>query len=181
MIYMSRDPRSVYCSVKLRDIKNGRKITDIDSFSFSYRQSVKMVGEYLGGDASGKFLTVKYEDLVRMPEATVARVIGFLHISGSTSLRVPTKSDGFHRWGGNAQSGEKVFHISDQNIDRWKGMLGVKEVKLLESLLREEMEHLGYEAKYDGRRSLRYYLCASKNVIRSYRFGVKYKHQGSRN
>jgi hypothetical protein len=146
-IYVMRDPRDIYASYKIRDLKNERKITSIESFSFWWKKSISQVEKYSIRVGKDRFLVFRYEDLVSDQASEVKKITIFLGIQNEDTLQRPTKGHGTVPWVGNAATEEKSFTVHKNASQKWKINLTSKEISKLETMLRPEMEKHGYLAQ----------------------------------
>ena len=64
IIYLSRDPKDIYASFKLRDEKNNRSATEINALVSSWEKSFQTFEYHLKKLTSTNCLMIRYEDLV---------------------------------------------------------------------------------------------------------------------
>jgi len=93
---------------------------------------------------------LRYEDLVRKPEETIADLRAFLDIDDDPTLRVPTRAG--VAWKGNSMFADQFEAISTAPIGRWERDLEAEEVYIIQSVCKAGMEALGYTtAEIDGK------------------------------
>lgn len=144
-IHMIRDPRDVYASYKVRDIKNKRPVISVDSFALTWSDSVRTLLDSQRLVAENRRFVLRYEDLISDVDGTMKQVADFLGIEFGPGLLLPTKGFGRVPWGGNAVSGIKRNVVFRDAADKWSRILSSSEVTCLEGLLHREMVAVGYE------------------------------------
>jgi hypothetical protein len=144
-VHLIRDPRDSYCSI--------RQKAQIDRPAWA-----KFTPEYSARDwrtgilagkrwrtATDRYLEVRYEELVRAPEATMQRVLRFLNepwdprvLGEDEKQRETRRAEGQHG---------PIFTTS---IGRWQTELNSSEVAEIESVAGEFMIELGYPVAAAG-------------------------------
>lgn len=147
-----RDPRAVLASRKLRmqeewheKRERGGAIVNRDlNFdpildSLRWRQMIRS-----GADARSKFpdrvLRVRYEDLVTQPEVVIPQLtefLGMLYRPELLDVNVVNSTS----WTGE----NKAKGIVKVAVDKWRKTLTQEELFVIQTMLRPEMEELGYE------------------------------------
>ena len=89
----------------------------------------------------GRFLSIRYEDLVAEPEARVREICAFLGLEFDPELLNVARTNTAER-GGHEPSQEDG--IVPASVGRWRRVLAPPEVALCEFLTRGEMARLGY-------------------------------------
>jgi hypothetical protein len=133
-IYLVRDPRSVIGSLKTMPWST----TNTYTLARSWRRASQLV-------ASGKgTITVKYEDLVRDPATTFARLGEFLGVPGSYQ---PLERPKDKVEEGNAFSGNAFKPLSTDMIDKWRNQLSTTDADLsiIQHVCADEMHRMGYD------------------------------------
>lgn len=144
-MFVIRDPRDVYASYKSRDLKNGRSVTLIDSFAYTWSQSIRVLMDSQRLLPPEQVFTLKYEELTADAEAVMTRLAQFLGIEKTPGLLQPTKGFGRVPWGGNAESERKEYGVFQDAANKWKKKLDPLEANQIEGLLHRQMAHVGYE------------------------------------
>jgi hypothetical protein len=139
-IHLIRDPRAVACSYfrtfGIRDIGAKCKrwqlaIAEHDRFA---------------GPLGRRYMALRYEDLVREPERTLREVCSFLGCGFAPEMLAYHERDhlGFakHQMHHMANTLRPVFTSS---LDKWRSELARDQIALVEHVLGDEMERLGYE------------------------------------
>ncbi|MDF1499249.1 MAG: sulfotransferase [Anaerolineales bacterium] len=136
-LHIVRDPRDNYASYK-------RKQTDWqpEHFSYSWWRSLRYGQNNVERFGSARYLLIRYEDLVEEPEKAINEIILCLGIDDDPILRRPTRAG--RVWMGNSMFGDQFRSISAKPAGRYLEYLNRDEIRTLESLLRPEMQELGY-------------------------------------
>lgn len=150
VIHIVRDPRAVVAS------QAGRNRYPLLFMVEYWRQSANLALLYrsLAKDWSRRYLLVRYEDLVRDPEAEAGRLCRFLDIPYDPAMIDADRfRDGRGRREPSNSSYGELRQISTESVGRWKGVLTAEEIGMIERLCRSEMAALGYEASGMGARA----------------------------
>jgi hypothetical protein len=139
-IHIVRDPRDNYAASRRRDPAH----SSVGAFAYVWLRSARLLRENSMRHGEGRYLTLRYEDLVREPKSEMARIVKFLGISDDESLARPTKAAGAHFWAGNSSYGTTFTGIEPSSVNRWRENVAASEIALLETLTAEEMEKQGY-------------------------------------
>lgn len=152
VVHMIRDPRAIYVSEVRR--RAGHAVTP------PYRWLVKVpalmrafillqvVWAWAGAvhrhrtlvrTEPGRYLAIRFEDLVAEPEATVARIcahIGIEPVAHMLDQKVTSKG---------AMVGQAGFDVGA--ADRWRDRIGDGERRFIERLLGERLDEFGYDTR----------------------------------
>lgn len=151
MIQMVRDPRDRYVSVVHRP---GAAHPGLGAIVGRWRASVR-AGLAARRRHPDRYLLVRYEDLVRAPETTMARVWAFV---GEAEPGSELLAEGPGA-GGNSSFGDVGRGISTRAVGRWQRSLDPVEVREVDLLCGRLLGRLGYTASavaltVDERRAL---------------------------
>lgn len=138
-IYIVRDPRDVLVSWSRR-MRASEKSGAIENFLYRWGMSTWAWREYT---ARNQGLTIRYEELLRFPQATIKHVCDYLELDYERSLETPTKNG--RLWAGNSMHGEAFSGISTSPIGRWREKMSDKELELIEGFLGKTMLSYGYQ------------------------------------
>jgi len=180
VIYIVRDPRNVVTSLANHKALSTDEASDIlinswcvegnlNSFNYTERTTL-----YTGTWASsykswqsfksqGKYLLIKYEDLINKKEEVLLKILKFIHrlnkktfevdeikfknAIDSTSferMKVLEKEVGFGESKINKKTGEKITFFNLGKKNDWKKMIDPKIKEKIENAFKEEMKELGY-------------------------------------
>jgi len=177
-IYIVRDPRNIVSS--LANFLNVSPMDAADHLIYStqlggntvvgYDPSIVYSGtwnrnfnSWKSFKSQGKYLLIKYEDLITDKEATLKKILKFIHrlkkanfvvdqikiknIIESTSfekMQDLEKKTNFVESRINIKTGEKIpfFYLGQKN--NWKKLLDLEIIKKIEKAFKKEMEELGY-------------------------------------
>ena len=155
VINVIRDPRAVCASRNVYDEKYpwiflARQWRKLATFSWMIQN------KWL--DLKSRVLLVRYEDLIREPEAHAKQIAAFLGLEDHLSLidaKKFTGGDG-QPWHQNSsyyadEKGPREFN--PKSIDKWKKILKEDEISLIEQLCLPEMLAWNYEPIYANRRN----------------------------
>jgi Sulfotransferase family len=140
-IHVIRDPRDTFCSIRER-AQTDRPAWNKYSSGYSARN-------WRAGILAGKrwraypdrYHEVRYEELVREPEATLRRVLAFLNEPWAPQILDPD-ADNSEARRLELKKRDRIFATS---IGRWRTELNGAEVAEIESIAGELMVALGYE------------------------------------
>jgi hypothetical protein len=137
IVHIVRDPRDNFASYR-------RKHADWspEAFALNWARSTLAGIENLKKYDEEHYWILRYEDLVRFPEANLAHLCKFLQISDDPSLRRPAR--GGRQWGGNSMFADQFTAISAAPVGRWKETLKPDEISALEVVAGEGMRRMGY-------------------------------------
>jgi hypothetical protein len=168
VIYIVRDPRNIVTSFsKFRSFTveqtadfmisgTGDGLVWTNNWSVNYH-SWKLFKEY------GRYLLVKYEDLISEPDKTFLNILEFIHKLNKTNFKLDKKKfenvikttsfdsmqklekeKGFTESWVDEKTGKKIpfFNLGPKND--WKKKLDTKIAEKLEKAFKSEMEELGY-------------------------------------
>ncbi|MDP9342179.1 MAG: sulfotransferase [Actinomycetota bacterium] len=138
-LFMVRDPRDVYVSYS-RNRELGGATLGLGNFVATWGLSVWNWKRQPAGD---RRLLLRYEDLLRDPEAELLRVCTWLGIEFSDDVTRPTKLG--KAWYGNSMFDQQFEGISTRPIGRWRDTLDRQDLEVIEALLGREMQEFGYE------------------------------------
>jgi len=180
VIYIIRDPRTVVCSstnfFNISQIEAANQLINttqqggnLNSKNVSTRTTV-YTGTWNGNynswksfKSSGKYLLIKYEDLIDNKEESLKKILNFIHklknikfeineikfknVIETTSFENMQKLErdsGFLESSTNKKKGTKntFFNLGPQND--WKKSLDLEVIKKIEKAFKKEMEELGY-------------------------------------
>jgi hypothetical protein len=137
-VHVVRDPRDNYSSYH-RKHPNWSVAQFARSWLVSYRLG-ELNKQRFG---NSRYLVMRYEDLVNSIDESLLRIINFLGIDDSPSLRIPTRSG--VTWGGNSMFGDKFSAVSTRPAGRYRETLSEKTVQQLDALLFPEIKQLKYD------------------------------------
>lgn len=152
VIEMVRDPRATLASKKARTtsewqdsreakgaIVNRELLFDPIIDSYRWRQHVK-AGENAGKQYPDQLMRIRYEDLVRSPEANVKRITNFLGIEYRPELMDVNVVNATAISPDDNQKG-----IRTVAVDKWRKSLSPEELHFIQLILRRDMAELQYD------------------------------------
>jgi len=142
MVHMLRDPRDRYeASLALWPKGRGRAGAAAARWGYSARLARRNVRRH-----PGRYLVVRYEDLVRQPDETVRSVTAFLGEDYEPAMLEMADAPTYRRklaGGEDAPPGASL--ISADHIGAYRGRIPAPELAFLQATLTAEMTRLGYE------------------------------------
>ena len=144
IVLLHRDPRDVSLSWKEARF-HGKHV---QKFAESWVRHQKAAQEVLREVPEEDVIVVAYEDVVRDPEGQLTRLMNFMGEDYD-----PVQLD-FHRnetaYQTDARNESQLRRpISQKSVGRWKTGLSAREIRLIETVARDEMQRLGYELASD--------------------------------
>ena len=142
-IFVTRDPRSVCASKKMQAEKYPWTFLAIQWRKLAAIQTIISSDEIL----SSRVFNLRLEDFLLEPVDTMRRLTDFLEIDWHPDVADPSKyRDGNGEpWQQNSSFGSHGQAIDLSAIDRWKDVLTVSELALVEKICGPEMSMFGYE------------------------------------
>lgn len=139
LIFLVRDPRAVIGSLKTMPWST----TNVYALSRSWNRALELT------PTDGSSITVRYEDLVREPEATFTKLGTYLGVPGT--YRAPERvKDAVEEK--NAFSGNSFKPLSTDLIDKWRNQLSTQDsdLSIIQHLCRKGMARMDYELAHTG-------------------------------
>lgn len=169
-IHMIRDPRARYASIKLRALRNNRRLS-MSAEAYAWLCSVRLAYQGLETYGNEKYMIIRYEDLTDNSRQETKRLIGFLGISEHEALYTPTKSGGKFPWKGNSARGKHFAGLDSGYSNAWVSDLTSQEVARLETFLGHEMVRNDYLLRTSPSLSIRFQTIPGRvcNVVRTLR------------
>jgi hypothetical protein len=166
IVHMVRDPRDRYASVRRR---NGQDLSRVGAATGRWLVSTR-AGRRNQRRYPGRYLIVRYEDLVTQPEVTVRRLCAAIELEYSPLMLslagVPEQRD---------EGGNSSFHdlepgtISTRAVGRFRGVVPDSELAFIQLVAGRELEAAGYEPfpiEMDRLARLRFYADLPVDIAR---------------
>jgi len=158
VVELVRDPRAALSSRKHRrtdewlDAKEAQeqltpdRSTNYDTIidSYMWKESIDSARD-ARQKYPGRVLTVRYEDMVSDPEATIRHICRFLDLPFRPEFLQVGWINATSKTAGNANDG-----ISRAAVDRWKQSLTPEEIYVCQVVLRRELKEFGYHLEPTG-------------------------------
>ena len=163
LVQVVRDPRAVFASRKKRLV----------SYNGYYTKAHRLVREWnctsrqipsLRRDPL-RFLVLRYEDLVKNPEAALEQVCRLGGFEFTAQLFQPTRAG--QEWEGNSSFQTAFSGIDNTTVDQWRHHLTEHEIWWIEFHCRKGMALAGYSLQTSGRFSLSRWLRRLPNESRA--------------
>jgi hypothetical protein len=141
VVHMMRDPRDRYASVRRR---NGGDLSRVGAATARWLESARAARRNLRRHP-GRYLVVRYEDLVSEPEPTVRRVCDFIGAPFTAEMLSLNGLPELRDSGGNSSFGDMTpGSISTNAIGRFRDALRPDECAFIELVARRDMQAFGY-------------------------------------
>jgi hypothetical protein len=142
VIHMIRDPRDRYASVRRR---NNQDLSRVGAATGRWLDSARACRRNVRRHPA-RYLAVRYEDLVREPEATVRRVCDAIGVPFTRDMLSLDGLPELRDSGGNSSFGDMApGSISTRAVGRFPNALRPYEQAFIELAVRRPMRALGYE------------------------------------
>jgi hypothetical protein len=139
VLHMIRDPRDRYASSKTRwTVRRGGVGAGTAEWLASARSALRNERRF-----PHQYRVVRYETLVRSPEATLAEICAFIGEPYTREMFSLSGAPVFRDKGGNSSYGRNA--ISPASIGRYREVLSAREVACIQLLAARDMAHFGYE------------------------------------
>ncbi|MBN1123323.1 MAG: sulfotransferase [Anaerolineae bacterium] len=136
-LYIVRDPRDNYASYYSQKHGDYNPIRFVKDWSASIAK-----WERFAASRPDHSLRIRYEDLVREPEATLKHICRFLDIQWDDNLLIPTRNGVF--WSGNSRDMVEFEGISDKPVGKFRQKLSGAEIEFLEVWLKDALNAFDY-------------------------------------
>ncbi|HEX5588459.1 MAG TPA: sulfotransferase, partial [Acidimicrobiia bacterium] len=142
IVHMVRDPRDRYASVRRR---HGQDLSRVGAATGRWRSSMRAARRNLRRHP-GRYLVVRYEDIVDDPEATMQRVCRFAGLDYTPAMLAMTGAPDHRDTGGNSSFGDvEVQSISAKAVGRYRSVLTQGEIAFIQCVVRRDMAVTRYE------------------------------------
>jgi hypothetical protein len=149
-LHVVRDPRAVFASRRRRLLNRlghyGKAHRLVREWNRSARQIEKLQ------DDAGRYLWIRYEDLVTHPRESLEKICPFAGIELVPQLFEPTRAG--RQWLGNATFHSTFNNISAEAADLWRNELTPDEIWWVELHCRDGMRLAGYPLETEAGFSL---------------------------
>jgi len=143
-VHLVRDPRSVAAAIARLDRATGQE-TDMVEIGLTVRRSFAAAERNARGLGESRYFVLRYEDLLKDPEATMHGMAAFLGIGWSDSLLVPTVG-GVEATSNSAWAERKVTgRIEGGRLDLWRDELDDRSAELVAGAVGAVGRRLGYD------------------------------------
>jgi hypothetical protein len=141
IIHMIRDPRDRYASVRKR---YGQDLSRVGAATGRWVESTR-AARRSARRYPNRYLTVRYEDLARAPEATLRRVCAFIDLEYSPLMLSMAGAPEHRDQGGNSSFGDvEPGAISTRAIGRFESVLSASEIAFIQLFAGRELRAAGY-------------------------------------
>jgi hypothetical protein len=151
LLQIVRDPRAVFASRRCQLIKRQGGYAKAHRLVREWNESSRQIAKLR--EHCGKYLVVRYEDLVRNSRAVMEEVCRFIGIEFQPVLLEPTRAG--RQWEGNSAFYTAFSGIDTQPVNHWKDELTEDEIWWIEMHCREGMMISGYPPQTGARFSFR--------------------------
>jgi hypothetical protein len=151
-VHVVRDPRSVAAAICRLDRATGRE-TDLVGVGLAIRRSFEAAARN-GRGLPGRYLLVRYEELVSNPGSALRRVASFAAVDWDDALLVPTVG-GTAATSNSAWSDRKVTGaIENRRLELWREELDQRSVDMVVAATRAAARQFGYVLPRPGQSAL---------------------------
>lgn len=140
-IHVVRDPRAVTQSMNSIEYYSGETVFNALNWRRSIRAGEALLQQSLSSDQQ---CTIRYEDLVSAPEATLQNVCHFLEESYEPDMLKFYETAADHM-PSTIRTPSIRGPVNQNSLSKWKERLSTLETEIVESICSEEMGRLGYE------------------------------------
>jgi hypothetical protein len=145
ILHMMRDPRDRFASVIARwKVRRGGVGAGVAEWGSSASLAARNLARH-----PGRYRVVRYEDLVRDPQAETAEVCRFIEASFVEEMLDMEGAPEFRRQGSNSSYGpRRAGVIAADSIGKFASVLSADQVRFIEGRVGEEMTGFGYESTF---------------------------------
>jgi hypothetical protein len=142
MLYMLRDPRATYTSIRHWQQKLGHPPMNVVRFCAEWAASLAYAQRC---QFHMPTLLLRYEDLVRHPRPTLTRLCHFLEVPFQEAMLRPTFGGAeFAGFSSYAMRETHFTAIDPSSLDRWRSKIDPQHIALIDYLLTQPMATHGY-------------------------------------
>lgn len=147
ILHMMRDPRDRFASVIARwKVRRGGVGAGVAEWRTSARLAARNLAEY-----PDRYRVVRYEDLVRDPDAVMRDVCGFIEAAYDPAMLDMEGAPEFRKQGSNSSYGpRRVGTISTDSIGRYASVLTPDQVRFIDRRVGALMAGFGYAMTETG-------------------------------
>lgn len=143
ILHMLRDPRDRFASVRTRW---GDRLGGLGGATAEWLSSVRLAERNLAAGA-GRYLLIRYEDLVSSPEETTRRICSFIGEDFAPEMMAMGGAAEFNASGGNSSYGPReAGAIATDSVARYRQKLTARQVAFIQLVAGRAMERHGYPA-----------------------------------
>ena len=137
-MHVIRDPRDNFASYK-------RKQPDWDAkiFTWDWVRSTPAGWANQAKFGADRYFVIQFEELLRNPEIETRRLAEFLGLDWDEALLQPTRVG--DSWRGNSMFDDKFQAISTDPIGRWKELISIVDLAIVQAIAGRAMTAVGYE------------------------------------
>jgi len=152
-VLILRDPRAIIASIHGYRPIDPSQCAHTLSVLRHWRKAVACGDAFATDPAlAGRFLVVRYEDVVRDPEfhgRNICKLMGVDFVPAMLDYdRLEDHATG-RKWRGNSTFDDKLTDISTAPTERWRQKLPAETVRFIEFACDVDMRFAGYQPKYD--------------------------------
>ena len=143
-VHLLRDPRSIAAAISRLDRATGHD-TDLLGVGLTVSQSFSAAARNLRKLGEGRYLVLRYEELVTDPEAVMRRTADFVGIEWAGSLLTPTvggvEATSNSAWPARIVTGQ----IESRRLELWREELDERSSELVSGITRQAAGRFGYQ------------------------------------
>ena len=144
-IHTIRDPRAIYASMVLRDIRKFSNLTKTKGYLVSHRRLFYLRRQYKKAIKIHKmfknrnnYYLSRFEDIVLEPEKYLKQLCDFLKIDFKEDMLYPSIRDSSYN------KSKKMKGFDKKTLSRWKNHISPIDERLIKLLLKNEMKEMRY-------------------------------------
>ncbi len=151
-LHLARDPRDNFAAIKagLKQYyaKMGNDYIDtLGSLVTRYAYGVKWLKWNIKQYGLERYYLLRFEDLLTDPTLEMKNLAAWLTVDWNENLTIPTYGSQIYQ--GNSHDGIKFKGLDSQNVGKWQQRIDYDEAAIIEFLLKDEMDFLGYHRETD--------------------------------
>jgi hypothetical protein len=147
LIHLVRDPRAIFISMINTGMRSTTSFVFVKKYWIQWIKFIYVCHQYKAAlrahkryQSSPDYCFLKFEDLIEHPEDEIRKLCSFCDIEFTESmLSPPTGLGSFY-----GSQFERSRGFDKQSLDRWKERIPALYRRLLEGILRKEMDEFGY-------------------------------------
>lgn len=138
-VHLVRDGRDVFHSWRKMDVTK----SNVAAIALDWNYKLYRINHSFAQLPAHRHITIRYEDLLASPEATIRQLCSYLDISFEPSMLDYHRTSRYYI--GEHHSKLIFQSIDSTNRNKWRTTLSPQEIRIFEMLCRHNLRHYGYE------------------------------------